>query len=130
MEAKTYWLYNVPMAYYKNTPEDIAEGCPAEQMKTATPSDAHTLVGYKPRKEHTYCDDDGAATVSDQTEEQFFLTASNMHYALAKDFYQLSQGQIPSVPSAPGNYLPAVEIVTASNVDTLRELIRKRFEQE
>lgn len=128
MDAKTYWLYNVPVAFYRNTPEDIAEGCPAQHTKTAIPSDAYTLVGYKPRKENVYSDDTGAATVSDQTEEQFFLTASNMHYELAKEFYQLSQGQIQSVPSAPSNYLPAIEIVTDSNVDTLREIIRKRFE--
>lgn len=130
MDANTYWQYNIPIGYYKNTPEDIAEGCPTEQTKTATPSDAHTLVSYKLRKEYAYHDEAGAATVSDQTEEQFFLTASNMHYELAKEFYQLSQGQIQSVPSAPGKYLPPTEIVTNSNVDTLREIIRKRFEEE
>lgn len=130
MDAKTYWQYNVPIAYYKNTPEDVLEGCPAEILKTATPVEAHTLVGYKPRKEYTHSCEDGLASVEDQSAEQFFLTASNMHYALAKEFYRLSQGQIQSVPSQPGNYLPAVEIVTSENVDTLREIIRKRFEEE
>ncbi len=129
MEAKTYWLYNVPIAYYKNTPDDIAEGCSDDVLNAATLPDAYSLFGYKPRTDYTYHDENGLLSVDDQTPEQFFLTASNMHYALAKEFYQLSQGQIQSVPNAPGNYLPAIEIVTANNVDTLRELIRKRFEE-
>ncbi len=130
MDAKTYWTYNVPVAYFKNTPEDVREGCPSEVLNVATPNDTHGLIGYKPRKNETYVTDDGLPVLDDQNEEQFFLTASNMHYELSKQFYQLSQKEVASVPPSPGLYLPEVEIVTSDNVERLRELIRKRFEGE
>ena len=135
MKADVYWRYNLPVGYYRNTPEDISEGCGASNLRTSTPSEASAvvvpeLVSYMPRKEIDYVDHEQWDGIEDQDREQFFLTASNVHYALAEQFYQLSQGEIQSVPSEPGNYLPEVTIVTADNVAEERERIRSRIKAQ
>lgn len=132
MKAEVYWRYNLPIGYYQNTPGDVAEGCAVSHLRTSTPSDVidldkSELVSYKPRKEVDYVHEERWDEIEDQDREQFFLTASNAHYALAEQFYQLSQAAIQSVPSDLGNYLPEVIIVTADNVAEERERLRNRF---
>jgi hypothetical protein len=117
MKAKDYWRYNTPVTAFRNCPEDVAEGCGEIDGSML---DLDNVVPSVAARKNQTCNifDDGIP--EDQTQEQFFLTAANMHLELAKGFYELSQGLTTSV--APHDkYLPDVEIVTDENVANVRK---------
>ena len=117
MKAKDYWHYNTPVTAFRNCPEDIAEGC-AEIDGSMLDLD-NVVPSVAVRKNQTcIIFDDGIP--EEQTQEQFFLTAANMHLELAKGFYELSQGLATSVAPCDA-YLPAVEIVNDENVANVRK---------
>lgn len=117
MKAEIYWYYNTPVTAFRSCPEDVADGCHEINGSMLDLDNVVPAVAVRKNQTHNVFDH---GIPEDQTQEQFFLTAANMHLELAKGFYELSQDLATSVAPR-GAYLPAVEIVNDENVADVRK---------